>query len=71
MQECPKCRNLKIHLENLKCGLEMEKLEVFTKEFTAEERDKRLEIILQLMEELDLAQHAYLEHRKDHREPTR
>jgi hypothetical protein len=33
----------------------MEKLEVFTKEFTAEERDKRLEIILQLMEELDLA----------------
>jgi hypothetical protein len=73
VQECPECRKLEIHLENLKCGLEMEKLELFTKEFTTEERDRRFELVLQLMQDLDLAQHDYFEHRKTHlhSEPTR
>jgi hypothetical protein len=69
VEECPECRQLDFHIANLKRGLDIERLELFTTRHSKEEKDRRFELLLQLMNELDVARANYSRHRRTHFQP--
>jgi Zn-finger nucleic acid-binding protein len=66
VDECLECRSLELEIKNLEEGLRLGKLEAFTREYSSEEKDTKLEILIRLTDELENKRREYKQHRKTH-----
>jgi hypothetical protein len=53
-------------MENVTHSLDIEKIELFAKEHSREEKDRRFELVLRLMDALERSRNDYSKHRTTH-----
>jgi Zn-finger nucleic acid-binding protein len=66
VDDCAQCRRLELEIANLEEGLRIGKLDAFTREYSREEKDHKLEILIRITDELENKRRDYTLHRKTH-----